>query len=111
MNFIKRLKAKIKLKKAIMLADEKHAQTGERYYVMPSLDGMLLVMDRKSFRKMKMKHYITKDAKVADMVRESFYFTPYGNGSCAITGVQMERKRNEYFFWVEAMNKKKKKGK
>lgn len=107
MNFITKLRAKVKLKKAIMLADEKHASTGERYYVMPSLDGMLLVMDRKSFRKMKLKHYIPQNAKVADMVRESFYFTPYGNGSCAITGMQMERKRNEYFLWVEAMKRKK----
>lgn len=99
MNIFKKLQAKVKIKRAIALADESHAKDGQRYYVMPTAEGKLIVMNRKSFRKLKLKKYISYKAMVADLEKESFYHTPYGNGTGAITDDTFKRKQKEYMFW------------
>lgn len=104
MNIFQKLKASLRLREAVRKADEAHQETGERYYVMPaSADGCkLIVMDRFNFRKLKQKGYITRNAYVADLERECFYFTPYRNGSCAISPEVANIKRNQYFSWYSA---------
>lgn len=76
MNIFKKIKAEIVYSLAVRKADNAHSENGERYYVMPSEDGRLVVVDRRNFRVLKRKNYIPKDASVADMQRECFYCTP-----------------------------------
>ena len=104
MHIFQKLKASLRLREAVRKADEAHQQTGERYYVMPaSADGCkLIIMDRFNFRKLKQKGYITRKAYVADIERECFYFTPYRNGTGAITPEIANLKRNQYFGWYAA---------
>lgn len=78
MNIFKKIKAEIVYSLAVRKADNAHSENGERYYVMPSEDGRLVVVDRRNFRVLKRKNYIPKDASVADMQRECFYCTPIG---------------------------------
>lgn len=96
------------MREAVKKAEDAHSQTGERYYVMPlsGSKGKLIIMDRLNFRKLKQKGYITHKAHVADLERESFYFTPYRNGSCAISPEIETLKRRQYLGWYNACIKK-----
>jgi hypothetical protein len=110
MNIFSKFKATLRLRKAIQLADAAHARDGHRYYVMPSFNsgGKLLVMDRKNFRQLKLKHYISTKAHVSDLVSESFYFTPYADGNQYLAEADRKKKANQYFAWLEAERKYKK---
>lgn len=70
----------LKLKLAIRMADKTHEKTGKRYFVMPDGNDKLIIMHRPSFRKLKQSGRISCAAKVKDLKRESFYFTPYSVG-------------------------------
>ena len=63
-NPITKLRDYLRYSEAVKKADEAHAKDGDRYYVVPSnnKDGkiLLLVMDRKNFRRLKFKGYINK---------------------------------------------------
>lgn len=86
----------LKLKLAIRLADKTHARTGKRYFVMPDDKDKLIIMHRPSFRSLKHTGRMSYSAKIVDLKRESFYFTPY-TFQCqekeAITPTTMEAKR------------------
>jgi len=99
MNFLKRLRARIILKRAIRLADEAYLQSPHRWYVMATTDGKLCVLDRKNFRILKRKHYIAAGVTCFDLLRECFYFTPLRNGTGAITHEEREQKLLQYFSW------------
>lgn len=101
MSIFQKIKASLRLREAVRKADEAHQQTGERYYVMPlsGSKGELIIMDRFNFRKLKQKGYITHKAFVPDLERECFYFTPYSNGSCAISPEVGKIKRQQYYRW------------
>lgn len=104
MNILRKFHASIRLAEAIRQADKAHAQTGERYYVMPASgeSGQLVIMDRYSFRKLKHKGYITYKAKVADLERECFYCTPYHNGrDGAMPDAIIRMRRRMYYKWLE----------
>lgn len=81
MNIFRKIRASLRLREAVRQADEKHKETGERYYVMPAggKKGQLIIMDRKNFRKLKQKGYINHNTFVGDLERECFYCTTYGN--------------------------------
>lgn len=106
MNIYRKLVAYLQLRNAIRQADEAHEKTGERYYVMPthgtSGKPTLVIVDRRNFRKLKFKKYISHYVHVRDLVRESFYFTPYRNGNRAITEEYKKRKCKQYYAWYEA---------
>ena len=110
MHIFKKLKESLRILEAVIKSYYSHQQTGERYYVMPaSADGCkLIIMDRFNFRKLKQKGYITRKAYVADIERECFYFTPYRNGSCAISPEIESVKRRQYLDWYNACIKKSK---
>ena len=104
MNFFVRLKASLRLREAIRMADKAHLKTGNRYYVLPQYNSggkKLVVMDRQNFRRMKLKHYINHDVKVFDLVRECFYCTGYRNGSHYLSPSVRNKKVKQYFDWVE----------
>lgn len=90
------------------MADKAHQQTGHRYYVMPqhgSYGKKLVVMDRYNFRRLKMKHYIQREARVFDLVRECFYCTGYRDGNQSLSPEDRKKKVIQYFAWVEADRK------
>ena len=108
MNIFRKLKASLRLREAIKMADKAHQQTGHRYYVMPqhgSYGKKLVVMDRYNVRRLKMKHYIQREARVFDLVRECFYCTGYRDGNQSLSPEDRKKKVIQYFAWVEADRK------
>lgn len=99
MNIFKKIKAEIVYSLAVRKADNAHSENGERYYVMPSEDGRLVVVDRRNFRVLKRKNYIPKDASVADMQRECFYCTPYRNGTGEMPADIIALKHSAFLDW------------
>lgn len=108
MNIFSKFKAYLRLREAVKKADNAHAETGERYYVIPAADEKLLVTDRKHFRILKQKGYIHRNRTVADLVAIAFYLTPYRNGSKALSPDYAIEKRKQYFRWVENCRKARK---
>ena len=90
--------AGIQLWYAIRLADKAHAKSKVRYYVMPDEKDRLVVMNRKGFRFYKKKGLITHEAKVRDVMKECFYFTPDAGGNSPMTSEIQEAKR---LMWLE----------
>lgn len=103
MNIFRKIRASLRLREAVRQADEKHKETGERYYVMPAggKKGQLIIMDRKNFRKLKQKGYINHNTFVGDLERECFYCTTYGNGSAMLPSAVIALKRKQYFSWLD----------
>lgn len=101
-------KASLRLREAVKMADKAHRETGHRYYVMPqhgSYGRKLVVMNRFNFRRLKMKHYIHREARVFDLVRECFYCTGYRDGNQFLAPEDRKKKVIQYFAWVEADRK------
>lgn len=103
MNLFKRIFYSFRLKKAIQLADDSHANDGERYYVIPSTEKgiKLIVLNRRNFRILKSKGYISRKASVMNLDSESFYATPYRDGSRTPSQFELDLRRQAYLFWVE----------
>jgi hypothetical protein len=100
MNIFKKFKAYLRLREAIRKADEAHAKDGARYYVIPTTKGELLITDRKNFRILKAKGYIHRDMAVTDLIARSVYFTPYKDGSKALSPEYAKEKREAYYQWA-----------
>lgn len=114
MNVFRKFVAYLQLREAVSRADKAHEKNGERYYVMPQQTGgkpKLIIMDRRNFRILRSKHYISRNSNVNDLIAECFYFTPYSNGSGYITEDFRKRKVQQFFAWMDAQRKlNKKKG-
>ncbi len=94
------IKAKLVYSLAVQKANYAHEETGERYYVMPSTDGKLVVVDRRNFRLLKRKHYINQNANIGTMQKECFYCTPYRNGSGEMPDEVRVLKKAAYMDWA-----------
>lgn len=107
LNIFLRIKATLRLREAIVKADNAHNNTGERYYVMPTsgTTGELIIMDRANFRKLKQKGYINRNIFIKDLEHECFYCTPYRNGHGELHPDAIAIKRKQYYSWVEAIKK------
>lgn len=99
-NFIHHFIDYLKLRKAIITADELHAKDSDRYYVMPGSDGKLIIMDRKNFKRLKRKGYINKNARLYDLRRECFYHTPYPDGSDIMPAYVRKDRAEAYYQWA-----------
>lgn len=105
MNFYQKIVAYLQLREAVSMADSAHQKDGHRYYVMPVESSArkqkpkLIVIDRRNFRILKHKGYISTNAKVRDLIDECFYFTPYRAGSAFITSELRKRKTLQFFRW------------
>lgn len=108
MNIFKKIVAYTRWYYAIKKADSEHERTGDRYYVIAGNGENLVVTDRRVFRKFKQKGYISRQANVSDMLRECFYFTPYRNGDGFITKEYLDKKRKQYYSYLDALAKKQK---
>lgn len=107
MNIFRKIKASIRYREAVRQANEAHQETGQRYYVMPTSGhkGMLIIMDRKNFRKLKQKGYIPQNVRVTDLERECFYCTSYRNGKGMLPDFITTMKRKEYYKWLDNIRK------
>lgn len=112
-NFIRHFRDYLKLREAVKTAEQQYAKNPDRYYVIPSTDGKLLIMDRKNFRRLKRKHYISNNVTLNDLRRECFYYTPYANGTEAITPEERKERAEAYYAWCNfsRIGKKKRHGK
>lgn len=99
-NFIYHFSDYLKLRKAIITADELHASNKDRYYVMPGSDGKLVIMDRRNFRRLKLKNYIDKSVNLNDVRRECFYHTPYADESDPMPPYVRSMRANDYYQWA-----------
>ena len=97
------LKDYLRYLRAVELADAAHEKDHDRYYVMPTMDGKLMVMDRKNFRQLKQKGYIHKDARMHNAIAECFYFTPKIGEMEPISTQVRKQKYSEYKAWCKAM--------
>jgi hypothetical protein len=98
MNIFKRLFYGLRLRKAVQLADQAHLADGERYYVVPSTEKgiKLIVLNRRNFRLLKQKHYVSRNARVITLDSECFYA-----GSRTPSQFELELRAQAYFSWVE----------
>ncbi len=108
MDIFRKLRASLRLFEAIRQADKAYDETGNRHYVMPTSgkSGQLIIMDRKNFRKLKHKGYITKEANIGDLEKECFYCTPYRNGEGELPAEIVSMKRKQYFKWLDSIRKR-----
>ena len=85
------------------MADEYHAQDGQRYYVVAgATDGRLLVIDRSRLRELKKAKRIDYSITVKSLEEKCFYHTPYANGDGQLTKEDIAIKREDFFNWREA---------
>lgn len=109
MNIFQQFFAYLRLHEAVRKADEAHRLSGQRYYVLPGSDRSLVVMDRQNFRILKRKGYISPKAFTRDAALESFYFTPFADGSGPLSEADRRHKVMQYFSWYETRLKEAKK--
>lgn len=105
MYLFTKIKALLKFREAVRMADSAHAASSHRYYVIPSsgTDGKLVVLDRRNFRILKRKGYIPQNARVQDLERECFYCTPYADGKGLLTDIERKARYRTYISWVKAL--------
>lgn len=109
MNIIRKLKAYLRYKEAVRKAENAHAMTGERYYVLPMNNELkLMIMDRNNFRKLKFKGYMSRELHITNLEKECFYCTSYRNGKDKLPDDIAVLKRNQYYHWAEAIRKTRK---
>lgn len=97
------IKDYLRFREAVIMADDAHAKDSDRYYVMPTMNGKLMVMDRKNFRILKQKGYIAKNASMQSAIRECFYYTPKIGEVEPMTASIGKAKYEEYKQWCKAM--------
>lgn len=101
MNIFKRIKAAVRYRKAVRMADEAFQKSGQRHYVLP-LSGKkktLLVLDRYNLRMYKRKGYMSQKANVLALEKECFYCTPYIDGKGALPDNVIALKKKQYLAW------------
>ena len=105
MNIFRKFRASLQLRGAIRQAETAHHRFGHRFYVMPTFNGSgkLVILDRKNFRDLRLKHYIACHAKVADLLAESFYFTPDRAGNY-LSDPDRRQKLRLFFAWADAQH-------
>ena len=106
MNIFLRFFYGLRLRRAAQMADEAHAKTGNRYFVMPvSGTTKLAVMDRSNFRQLKRKHYIKQGVTMLDVKAECFYATPNSIGQHGMSIETKREKGRQFFSYIEATRK------
>lgn len=95
-KFFRRLKRKIVYYNAVRLANKCHAKNGYRYFVVPTTKGKLIVMDKKNFRILKRKHYLS-DVPTHMLADRCIYHTANRKGEC-MTEKSRVCKKHWYIF-------------
>lgn len=111
MNIFKKLKYYIMYRRAVIMANDAYSETRNRYYVIPTPEGKLMVVDRTNFRLLKRKHYFNPNATLNHLAAECFYHTPHADGTRAMSPKEAKARRTLYWQWanLHELRKKKKK--
>ena len=103
MNIFKRFRALLRFREAVKVADAAHKKNGQKYYVLPQTDGKLIVMDRKNFRGLRRKGYISRNASLASVASYCVYCTPDARGRGGSGNLQ--QKFDEYIKYLTICEK------
>lgn len=98
MNPFKKIKAYFQITNAINKAENCHAADGDVYYVLPGINGQLLVTDRKHFKILKKKGYINKRRTMLDVKKGCFYRTS-GTSLDPLTKQEASFRRSKFYQW------------
>lgn len=101
MNIFKKFKAYLRFREAMRQADKAYTETNQRHYVLPSPDGMLIIMNRKNFRGLRRKGYINEQAGVLGLENGCIYCTPYGNGKRGMNEQTQKERFDRYLRILE----------
>lgn len=104
MNIFKQFYAFLRLKRAVDLAEKSAKKHHHRFYVLPGVNGVLIVSDRKNFRGLRQKHWIRGASKytMSDVADKAFYYTAHGNGTGFMRSSEREEKVKEFYRWFES---------
>ena len=103
MNPVKKVKAYLMLREAVIKANAAHAKNGSRYYVVPSTDGKLIVLNRDDLKRLRMKHYTSHKTTTHDLLSSCFYHTSHANGTGAMSDEVAEARRQAFFEWFDSL--------
>lgn len=108
MKIIKKLKARIAFTLAVRRAEDAHAKDSDRYFVLPSGDGKLVIVDKMNFKRLKRKHYVGRNQTPSRLIDECFYYT----ANCFEGGMKkdvVKKMMKSYIIWavnLPQLNKK-----
>lgn len=97
MNIFKKFKAYLRFREAVRKADLAHSVDGKCYYVVPMVNGNLLIVDGKNFNILRRKGYISRDTKIKDLKASCLYHTPHTRGAKGMTEVEIDANRQRYY--------------
>lgn len=92
-------KVKLRLKMAIRMAEYKHYISNKKYYVLPSIDGGLMVIDRSRIKLKKKQGLIPNSYQALELQEKAFYYTPNvrgGTGASYEERVAMKKRHDNY---------------
>lgn len=103
MNVFQHLYAYLQYRYAVKKADIAHENNRVRYYVLPNARGKvrLIVTDRQNFRRLRLKHYIGENVKMAEVQMSCFYYTADASGKGAISDEMKSLRLMKYYDWVQ----------
>ena len=99
---IKTLIDKYRFNSAVKKANELFMKTGERQYILLQTDGVLVVLDRRTFRQMKKEGRIPQGATIGLLEKECLYHTAYNNGTGALKPEAIKKRLERYLRWKKA---------
>jgi hypothetical protein len=97
MNIFKKLQAYLRFREAIRKADLAHSIDGKCYYVVPMVNGKLLIMDGKNFNILRRKGFISRDTKTKDLKASCLYHTPHTRGAKGMSAERINANRQRYY--------------
>ena len=103
MRVFRRLAAMVQYEKAVEKAETALMMTGQRQYVVCGMDGekrKLVIMDRRNFRMLRMKHYIRQGMDVKALKEKCVYCTGYANGSGVMTVASRRNGKKRALKWM-----------
>ena len=100
----KRMRADVQYAKAVEKAENALLASGQRHYVIKGVGEkgkhQLVITDRANFKMMKVKGYINRSLRIADLERICFYCTSYANGDGYMEDWQKERGKARAIKWM-----------
>ena len=105
MNIFKKFRAFLRFREAVKMADEAHKKNHQKYYVLPQKDGKLVVMDRKNFRGLRRKGYISREATIPALSTHCVYHTGDARGLGGVLPEYLREKFNDYIRFLKKQEK------
>lgn len=101
MNILRTIIGFFRLKVAVRNAEEAHRRSGERFYVIPSVNKrQLVICNRRNFRIMRMKKYFHRDMVMRDVDDACIYYTAHRNDGSPMSRDERKRRAAGYYRWI-----------